>query len=208
MRADQRALGELRKGRAIPSIKERDKVVSEISFPVDLKVSCAVLASTVVLGMPSAAQCQENIELGPRVSCARLASAVVVDLPSAAPCQENIEILDSKPLVNRDIEHRAKFLQMTTNKVPSRVQAIESLTNEIRTVTEANQNGIYVSDQEVDMAYQQVAVRMGLDRQRLTQLLIAGGASEDTLKRRLRAHIARTKLMGAKPNGSERSETK
>jgi hypothetical protein len=42
----------------------------------------------------------------------------------------------------------------------------------------------------------------------LTQLLTAGGASEDTLKRMLRAQIARTKLMGAKSNGSERSETK
>jgi hypothetical protein len=183
-------------------------VESEISFPFGLKVSCAVLASAVVLGMPSAAPCQENIEFRPRVSCSRLASAVVLGMPSAALCQENIEILDSKPLVNRDIEHRAKFLQMTTKKGPSRVQAIESLTNEIRTVTEANQNGIYVSDQEVDMAYQQVAVRLGLDRQRLTQLLTAGGASEDTLKRMLRAQIARTKLMGAKPNGSERSETK
>ena len=34
-----------------------------------------------------------------------------------------------------------------------------------------------------------VATRMGMDEQKLTQILVSNGASEDTLKRRLRAQI-------------------
>jgi peptidyl-prolyl cis-trans isomerase SurA len=40
-----------------------------------------------------------------------------------------------------------------------------------------------------------VATRMGIDKAKLTQLLVAGGASDDTLKRRLRAQLVWTNLV-------------
>ena len=85
---------------------------------------------------------------------------------------------------------------------------MDSLIAEIHQITEARHHDVEISDEEVEDAYQKVATRMGLDRTRLTRLLIGGGASEDTLKRRLRAQIALNKLGRAKDQSPERSETK
>ena len=47
-------------------------------------------------------------------------------------------------------------------------------------------------------SYADVATRMGIDAEKLTQLLVAGGASDDTLKRRLRAQLV-VDQSGARP---------
>jgi len=94
-----------------------------------------------------------------------------------------------------DIEHRSKFLQMSSHKVPSRKEVMDSLIDEILETTEAKRFGLDVPDSQVDDSYNTVATRMGIDPQKLTQLLVAGGASDDTLKRRLRAQIAWTNLV-------------
>ena len=62
-------------------------------------------------------------------------------------------------------------------------------------MTEAKRFSIDIPDSEVDSSYAGVATRMGIDTQKLTQLLVAGGASDDTLKRRLRAQLAWTNLV-------------
>ena len=137
-----------------------------------------------------------------------VAGALVLGFPSAAPSQEIIEVVDGQPITVLDIEHRAKFLQMSSKKVPSRKEVMDSLLDEILQITEAGRQGIQISDQEVEKSYEDTARRMGIDGSKLTQVLTAGGASEDTLKRRLRAQIAWAKLMGAKYNGPERREMK
>lgn len=117
-------------------------------------------------------------------------------------------MIDGQPITSLDIEHRAKFLEMSKKRAPAQDEVLDTLTREILQITEAKRRGIEVSDSEVDKAYEDVASRMGIDGAKLTHLLVAGGASDDTFKRRLRAQIAWTKLIGAKANGSERSETK
>ena len=72
---------------------------------------------------------------------------------------------------------------------------LDSLIDEILEITEAKRYGLDVPDAQVDESYNTVASRMGIDAQKLTQLLTAGGASDDTLKRRLRAQIAWTNLV-------------
>ena len=48
---------------------------------------------------------------------------------------------------------------------------------------------------DVDNSYAGVASRMGIDAAKLTQLLVSAGASDDTLKRRLRAQLVWTNLV-------------
>jgi peptidyl-prolyl cis-trans isomerase SurA len=115
--------------------------------------------------------------------------------PSSCHAQQVVAFVNGQPITALDIEHRAKFLQMTSKKVPTRREVLDGLIDEILEVNEAKRFTIEVSDTEVNNNYAGVATRMGLDAQKLTQLLASGGASEDTLKHRLRAQIAWTALV-------------
>jgi peptidyl-prolyl cis-trans isomerase SurA len=119
-----------------------------------------------------------------------VAWAMTVAVPSLCQAQQVVALVNGQPITALDIEHRAKFLQMTTKKPPSRREVLESLIDEILEVTEAKRFTIDIPDSEIDNNYAGVAGRMGIDAPKLTQLLVNGGASEDTLKHRLRAQIA------------------
>ena len=129
------------------------------------------------------------------VAVAALVGASMLVLPAAATAQQVVAFVNGQPVTNLDIEHRAKFLQMTTKKVPSRKEVMDSIIDEILEITEAKRYGLEVPDEQVNDSYKVVATRMGLDADKLTQLLTAGGASADTLKRRLRAQVAWANLV-------------
>jgi peptidyl-prolyl cis-trans isomerase SurA len=129
------------------------------------------------------------------LAAAVLAAAVTLALPSAAHAQQVVAFVNGQPITTLDIEHRAKFIQMSSKKVPSRREVLDSLIDEILEVTEAKRFSLDIPDSEVDKSYADVATRMGFDAQKLTQILASGGASEATLKRRLRAQIAWTSLV-------------
>jgi peptidyl-prolyl cis-trans isomerase SurA len=129
------------------------------------------------------------------VAVAAFVGASMLVLPTAATAQQVVAFVNGQPVTNLDIEHRAKFLQMTTKKVPSRKEVMDSLIDEILETVEAKRYGLEVPDEQVNDSYKLVATRMGLDADKLTQLLTAGGASADTLKRRLRAQVAWANLV-------------
>jgi peptidyl-prolyl cis-trans isomerase SurA len=128
-------------------------------------------------------------------AAAALAAVIVLAVPSSSRAQQVAVFVNGQPITSLDIEHRAKFIQMSSKKVPSRREVLDSLIDEILEITEAKRFGIDVPDSDVDKSYKSVADRMGVDEQKLTQILVGGGASEDTLKRRLRAQIAWTGLV-------------
>jgi len=129
------------------------------------------------------------------VAAAAVILAMTLAVPSLCRAQQVVALVNGQPITALDIEHRAKFIQMSSKKVPSRKEVLDSLIDEILEVTEAKRFTLEVSDADVDKSYDGVASRMGLDAQKLTQLLVNGGASADTLKRRLRAQIAWTNLV-------------
>jgi peptidyl-prolyl cis-trans isomerase SurA len=124
-----------------------------------------------------------------------LATAIILAALSAARSQQVVAFVNGQPITTLDVEHRSKFIQLSTKKAASRKEALDSLIDEILEINEAKRFSIDVPDTEVDNSYAGVATRMGIDAQKLTQLLASGGASEDTLKRRLRAQIAWTNLV-------------
>lgn len=123
-------------------------------------------------------------------AAAVLAAAMLPGVSSAGHAQEVVALVNGEPITALDIEHRAKFTQMSTNKVPARQDVINELIDETLELGEAHRYGIDVPDSEVDNAFAGVGTRMGADPQKLTEILEKGGASAGTLKHRLRAQLA------------------
>jgi peptidyl-prolyl cis-trans isomerase SurA len=123
-------------------------------------------------------------------AAAVLAAALLPGASSAGHAQEVVALVNGEPITALDIEHRAKFTQMSTNKVPARQDVINELIDETLEIVEAHRYGIDVPDSEVDNAFAGVGTRMGADPQKLTEILEKGGASAGTLKHRLRAQLA------------------
>jgi len=124
-----------------------------------------------------------------------VAAAIGFAMPSASHAQQVVAFVNGQPITNLDVEHRSKFIQMSSKKVPPRREVLDSLIDEILEIAEAKRFSLDVPDADVDRSYADVATRMGFDAPKLTQILVTGGASEDTLKRRLRAQIAWTSLV-------------
>jgi peptidyl-prolyl cis-trans isomerase SurA len=116
-----------------------------------------------------------------------LAAAIVLGTSATARSQQVVAFVNGAPITTLDVEHRAKFMQLSTKKVPAR--------NEILELNEAKRFGIEIPEAEVDKAFASAGRRMGADAQRLTQALTAAGASADTFKRHLRAQLAWSTLV-------------
>jgi peptidyl-prolyl cis-trans isomerase SurA len=129
------------------------------------------------------------------LAAAMLVAVVTLATSQVASAQQVVAFVNGQPITALDIEHRAKFLQMSGKKSPTRKEVMDSLIDEILEIAEAKRYGLDVPDSQIDESYSTVATRMGMDAQKLTQVLTAGGASDDTLKRRLRAQVAWTNLV-------------
>ncbi len=129
------------------------------------------------------------------VAANMLAAALMLAAPSVGCAQQVAAFVNGQPITTLDIEHRSKFIQLSTKKPPARKEVLDGLIDEILEITEAKRYNLDVPDSEVENSYSGIANRMGIDTQKLTQLLVSGGASEDTLKRRLRPQIAWTNLV-------------
>jgi peptidyl-prolyl cis-trans isomerase SurA len=129
------------------------------------------------------------------VATAALAAAALLAVSSAAWSQQVAVFVDGVPITELDITHRQKFIEMSTHKTSGRQEAIDSLIDETLEIREAKRYTIEPATSDVDDAYSGVASNMGVDAQKLTQILANGGASEDTLKHRLKAQMAWTSLV-------------
>jgi peptidyl-prolyl cis-trans isomerase SurA len=122
-----------------------------------------------------------------------LAFLATIALPARA--QQVVLLVNGTPITDLDIAHREKFIEMSIHKKPNRQDAINSLVDETLEVREAARYSIEPTDADVQSSYENVAENMGVDAQKLTQMLTTGGASADTLKHKLKAQIAWTTLV-------------
>ena len=144
---------------------------------------------------PAAKGEQKAMSILPVRTCSRtfgaavLAALAILVLTATARAQEVVLLVDGVPITSLDIDQRAKFMEMSTHKPPARQEAIDELVNEILELREAKRYGLEPSDSDVNSAFENIASNMGVDSQKLAQILASGGASADTLKQRLRAQI-------------------
>ena len=121
--------------------------------------------------------------------------AITATMSFPARAQQIVLLVNGSPITDLDIAHREKFLEMSNHKKPSRQEAINSLVDETLELKEAARYSLEISDADVQSSYDNIAENMGVDAQKLTQILTNGGASADTLKHRLKAQIAWTTLV-------------
>jgi len=126
---------------------------------------------------------------------ALLTAAILLAGASIARAQEVIALVNGEPITDLDITQRAKLEQLSTQKMPSRQDVLNTLIDEILEVKEAKRFEINVPETEVESSYANVAQHMGIDAQKLNEVLDRAGSSAQSLKSRLRAQMAWSALV-------------
>src|ERR1700721_3742625 len=91
-----------------------------------------------------------------------LAAAVMLTAPTGARAQQVVAFVNGQPITTLDVEHRSKFIQLSTKKRPTRKEALDSIIDKILEIAEAKRFTIEISDSDVETNYKTVARRMGL----------------------------------------------
>jgi peptidyl-prolyl cis-trans isomerase SurA len=129
------------------------------------------------------------------LATAALAAALTFACDRIAHAQQVVALVNGVPITQLDIEQRTKLDQLGGQKAPTRQEVLNSLIDEILEVREAKKYEIDVPDSDIQRSYSSVADKMGLDAPKLTEMLGRAGASEATLKARLRAQMAWSALV-------------
>jgi peptidyl-prolyl cis-trans isomerase SurA len=88
-----------------------------------------------------------------------------------------------------DIEQRSKLILMTTRKQPNRTDVINELIDEKVKIREAKRFGVDPGVSDIDDSYGQMARRMRLSSEQLTQVMEKQGVRPDTLRSRIKAEM-------------------
>ncbi|HMA74061.1 MAG TPA: peptidylprolyl isomerase [Xanthobacteraceae bacterium] len=120
------------------------------------------------------------------IACAFAAMAT----PSRAIAQHVVLVVNGEIITDYDIDQRTKFNTLSTHKTPARQDVIEELIDEKLKVQVGRRYKIDISDSDVDSSYADMAKRMHLTLDQLTQTLTQGGVDPKTLKARIRADTA------------------
>ena len=115
------------------------------------------------------------------VAIAVIATTVVV------AAQTVVVVVNGEPITALDVEQRMKFIQLSTQKSPSRSDIINDLIDEKLKVREGKRWGVEVSDTEVDNIFASMGSRSRATAEQLTQNLAKSGVNANTLKARIRA---------------------
>jgi peptidyl-prolyl cis-trans isomerase SurA len=123
----------------------------------------------------------------------------------ALPCAGQAQVVvlaNGSPITELDISQRAKLMQESTHKAPSRQEVIDELINDRVKVSKAKSYGFEVAEKEIDEAYRNMAVRQHLTVPQFDQMLQRVGISPAALKARLKAEITWNQLVRGKFSAS------
>jgi peptidyl-prolyl cis-trans isomerase SurA len=123
-------------------------------------------------------------------------------LPRAAQSQQVVVVVNGDPVTALDIEQRSKLNQLSTHKVPSRQEVLEELITEKLKIREGKRLGFEISNNEVDSAFGNMATKMRLTVDQLTELLGKSGINPATLKHRIKADMTWPQLVRGRYSSS------
>ena len=120
-----------------------------------------------------------------------LAAILLAAIGCGAPAhaQTVVVMVNGEPITNMDIEQRSKLNMMTTNKQPNRQDVINELIDEKVKIKEAKRFGVDPGVSDVDQSYAQMAQRMRLSANQLTEVLEKRGVRPETLRSRIKADM-------------------
>jgi peptidyl-prolyl cis-trans isomerase SurA len=116
-------------------------------------------------------------------------------LPRAAQSQQVVVVVNGDPVTALDIEQRSKLNQLSTHKVPSRQEVLEELITEKLKIREGKRLGFEISNNEVDTAFGNMASKMRITVDQLTEMLGKSGINPATLKHRIKADMTWPQLV-------------
>ena len=123
-------------------------------------------------------------------------------LPRTAQSQQVVVVVNGDPVTALDIEQRSKLNQLSTHKVPSRQEVLEELITEKLKIKEGKRLGFEISNNEVDSAFGNMASKMRLTVDQLTELLGKSGINPATLKHRIKADMTWPQLVRGRYSSS------
>jgi peptidyl-prolyl cis-trans isomerase SurA len=110
--------------------------------------------------------------------------------PSRALAQHVVLVVNGDVITDYDIEQRSKFSTLSTHKTPARQDVIEELIDEKLKVQIGRRYKIEITDSDIDSSYADMAKRMRLTSDQLTQTLAQSGIDSKTLKARIQADMS------------------
>jgi peptidyl-prolyl cis-trans isomerase SurA len=110
--------------------------------------------------------------------------------PSRALAQHVVLVVNGEVITDYDVEQRTKFNTLSTHKTPARQDVIEELIDEKLKVQIGRRYKIDITDGDIDSSYADMAKRMRLTSDQLTQTLTQSGIDSKTLKARIRADMS------------------
>jgi peptidyl-prolyl cis-trans isomerase SurA len=126
---------------------------------------------------------------GPGIMIAAACVFAALAAPSRALAQHVVLIVNGEVITDYDIDQRTKFNTLSTHKTPARQEVIEELIDEKLKVQIARRYKLDITDSDVDSSYGDMARRMHLSADQLTQTLAQNGIDAKTLKARVRADL-------------------
>jgi peptidyl-prolyl cis-trans isomerase SurA len=110
--------------------------------------------------------------------------------PSRALAQHVVLVVNGEIITDYDIEQRTKFNTVAAHKTSSRQEVIEELIDDKLKVQVARRYKIDITDADVESSFGDMARRMHVTADQLTQNLTQSGIDAKTLKARVRADLS------------------
>jgi len=120
------------------------------------------------------------------------AVALAAALLAVSPIRANAQvaaIVNGDPITAFDVEQRMKLAALTSPKPATKQQVLEELIDEKLKIQLIRRFSIEGMDKDVDNAFANMARRMKMNTQGLTETLAKSGITPATLKQRIRAEI-------------------
>ena len=125
-----------------------------------------------------------------RIAIAAVCIFAAIATPSRALAQHVVLVVNGEIITDYDIDQRAKFDMLSTHKTPARQEVIEELIDDKLKVQIARRYKLDITDADVESSYTDMARRMHLTSDQLTQTLAHDGIDAKTLKARVRADLS------------------
>jgi peptidyl-prolyl cis-trans isomerase SurA len=126
-----------------------------------------------------------------RIVAAALAAMILIAAPgSPALAQQVVVLVNGEPITALDVTQRAKLIEISTRKAPTRQEALDELIDEKLKLHIARRYKLDISTKDVDAAFDNIATRAGSTPAQFTQALNNAGITADAVKNRIKADMA------------------
>jgi peptidyl-prolyl cis-trans isomerase SurA len=134
-----------------------------------------------------------------KTAAALICGAIGALLVAAQPAQAQIvAMVNGDAITALDVAQRTKLVQISTQKTPTRQEALEELIEDKLKVQIAKRYIAEVPKREIESAFTNIARRAGMSADQFAKMVTASGVSVDSLKARIHADFVWTQIIRGK----------